>query len=95
MRIRGRIWLVLWLIFILVILAWVIRRNTDGYVVAGQLDSLRTRESYLVGQRVDLVYRIRRAESRAVLVPRAEAIGLREPADSEVVSLPAPDTERR
>jgi hypothetical protein len=95
MRVKGRIWLVLWLMFVLVILAWVVRRNTDGYVVASRLDSLRTRESYLVGQRVELEYRIRRAESRAVLVPRAEALGLREPVDSEVVSLTAPEIERR
>ncbi len=84
----------LWVVFVLVILAWVIRRDTAGYMVASQLDSLRTRKSFLVGQRIDLGYRIRRAGSRAVLIPRAESLGLREPADSEIVSLPAPTIER-
>ncbi len=95
MRVKGRIWLVLWLVFVLVILAWVIRRDTAGYMIASQLDSLRTRRSVLVGQRIDLRHRINRARSRAVLIPRAESLGLRQSADSEIVILPAPGPERR
>ena len=95
MRVKGRIWLVFWVVFVLVILAWVIRRDTAGYMVASQLDSLRTRRSLLVGQRIDLRRRIGRASSRAVLIPRAESLGLRQSADSEIVILPNPRSERR
>jgi len=86
---------VLWVVFVLVILAWVIRRDTAGYMTATRLDSLRTRKSVLVGQRTDLRQRINRASSREVLIPKAEAIGLRESADSEIVILPVPQPERR
>ncbi|UCD24497.1 MAG: hypothetical protein JSW51_00840 [Gemmatimonadota bacterium] len=95
MRVKGRIWLVLWVVFILVILAWVIRRDTAGYMTASRLDSLRTHRSVLVGQRTDLRHRISRASSREVLIPRAESLGLRESADSEIVILPVPLPERR
>lgn len=87
---RGRVWVTLWLIFVLAILAWVVARQTSAVVSAGELDELRNQRSLLEARRAELLRRIREGESRAVLVPRAESLGLRLPADSEIVILPAP-----
>ena len=60
--------------------------------MARSLNETRVRRTALEGRRADLERRLRQAASRAVLVPRAQALGLRLPADSEIVILPAPDT---
>ena len=87
---RGRVWVTLWLVFVLAILAWVVARQTSAVVSSGELDELRNERSLLEARRAELLRRIREAESRAVLVPRAESLGLRLPADSEIVILPTP-----
>jgi hypothetical protein len=92
---RGRVWVTLWLVFVLAILAWVVARQTSAVVSAGELDELRNQRSLLEARRAELLRRIREAESRAVLVPQAEALGLRLPADSEIVILPAPTPGER
>jgi hypothetical protein len=92
---RGRVWVTLWLVFVLAILAWVVARQTSAVVSSGELDALRNQRSLLEARRAELLRRIREAESRAVLVPRAEALGLRLPADSEIVILPAPTPGER
>jgi hypothetical protein len=92
---RGRVWVTLWLVFVLAILAWVVARQTSAVVSAGELDELRNQRSLLEARRAELLRRIREAESRAVLVPRAEALGLRLPTDSEIVILPAPPPGER
>jgi hypothetical protein len=94
MRIKGRIWLVGWLVFALVVLAWVVTRDAAGYRTAGRLDSLRTRKAVLQAQRAELIRRVGRDESRAVLVPRARALGLRAAADSQIIILQLLDPER-
>ena len=78
MRLKGRIWIAIWLVFTLFVLAWVVTRDTSGIMTASKLRSLR-----------------REAESRAVLITRAESMGLRLPADSEIVILQATMRERR
>jgi len=80
----------LWLGFVLGVLAWVLARQTSAFVMAGELESLREERSMLEGNRAELLRRIRDAESRGVLVPRAESLGLRMPTDSEIVILQAP-----
>jgi hypothetical protein len=92
---RGRVWVTLWLVFVLAILAWVVARQTSAVVSAGELDDLRNERSLLEARRAELLRRIREGESRAVLVPRAESLGLRMPADSEIVILPAPISGER
>ncbi|MGD8727820.1 MAG: hypothetical protein PVH40_09250 [Gemmatimonadales bacterium] len=91
---RGRLWVTVWLVFVLVILAWVVARQTSSHLVARRLDELRTESSVYEAQRANLLARIREAESRAVLIPRAESLGMREAADSEIVILQAPAQER-
>jgi hypothetical protein len=91
---RGRFWALLWLVFVLVILGWVVTRYTSAVVTARELNQLREQRATLEARRAELLQRVRSAESRAVLVPRAEALGLKRPADSEIVRLPRPQGER-
>jgi hypothetical protein len=85
----------LWLLFALAVAAWVITRDTAGYVNARELAEVRERHLVLKSMRNDLVRRIRRAESRAILVPKAESLGLRLPADSQMIILQTPGYEER
>ena len=94
MRVKGRIWLAGWLVYVLVILAWVITRDMAGYDAALELDTLRTRKSVLQAERAEQIRRINRAASLAVLVPRAEALGLKKSADSQIVILRVAEPER-
>lgn len=92
---RGRFWVALWLGFALATLAWVVARQTSAVVTAGQLGELRERRGELEAREAELLARIRVARSREVLIPRAEALGLRLPADSEVVILQVPEPGKR
>jgi hypothetical protein len=70
-------------------------RQTAAIHAARELADLRARLANLDGHRADLERRIRAAESRAVLVPRAQArLGLHLPSDSEIVLVPAPSGSR-
>jgi hypothetical protein len=93
MAAKGRLWVALWLLFVLAVLAWVVARQTAAHVRAARLAELRTERSVREARKAELLQRIRDGESRAVLVPRAEALGLRMPADSEIVILEAPRPE--
>jgi cell division protein FtsL len=95
MRLKGRIWIAIWLAFALIVLAWVVSRDTSGFRTAAELRDLRDQRSVLQAEKAALMRSIREAESRAVLIPRARALGLRLPADSEIVILQAPNRERR
>ena len=92
---RGRLWIALWLGFVLGVLAWVVARQTSAVVTAAELERLRNERSVLEGRRAELLRRLREAESRAVLVPRAESLGLRLPDDSSIVILQAPEPRER
>lgn len=91
---RGRHWLAVWLVFALAILAWVVARQTDAVVLVTSLRETRSERSVLEGRRAELLRRIRAAGSRAVLIPRARALGLRLPADSEMIILQVPSPDR-
>ena len=95
MRLKGRIWIAIWLVFTLAVLAWVVNRDTFGFMTASELRNLRNEGSVLQSDKAELMRRIREAESRAVLIQRAERMGLRLPADSEIVILQATIRERR
>ncbi len=86
---RGRFWVGVWLLVMLGTLAWVVARQTSAVVAASDLAESRTIRSVLEAERATLLRRIREAESRAVLVPRAESLGLRLPADSEITIIPS------
>lgn len=92
---RGRHWFALWLLVFLGVLVWVVARQTASVVLAAELVDVRTTRSSLETTRAELVRRVRTASSRAVLIPRARGLGLRLPADSEIVILQVPDPEVR
>ena len=93
MALKGRHWLGLWLLAALAALSLVIWRQTDGLRAARALAEARERHASLEGTRSELQRRIRDAESRAVLIPRAQQrLGLRQPADTEIILLPVPST---
>lgn len=91
MRLKGRHWIAVWLVAFLATTWVVYARQTAAIRGARELTDIRARRANLEGERADLERRIRAAESRAVLVPRAQAyLGLHFPGDSEIILLPAP-----
>ncbi len=95
-RPRGRLWLALWMVFALVMMVWVVARQTAAVVSATELDSLRQERSVLDARRMELLAEIRRRESREVLEPIAGALGLRPSTDTDIVIISTADsTERR
>lgn len=81
--------MIAWLVFVLAVLGWVAARQTSAVVTAQALNDVRRERSVLDARRAQLIRRIRAGESRRELVPRAGALGLRLPVDSEIVILPA------
>ena len=77
MAFRGRHWIAFWLVALLAALWAVIARQTASLNAARALADLREQ-------------RVRTAQSRAVLLPRAQRQGLRLPADTEIILIPAP-----
>jgi hypothetical protein len=82
----------IWLLAFLAAAGSVVARQTAALRIARALNQSRDSLSSLQSQRADFERRLRQAGSRTVLVPRAQALGLRLPADSEIVILPLPDT---
>jgi hypothetical protein len=90
-RIRGRHWVLLWLLIFLSGALVVVARQTSAFRTARRLQDLREERSNLEARRADLERRIRAASSRQVLVPLARrTLGLHEPADSEFVLFTVP-----
>jgi hypothetical protein len=90
-RLKGRHWVVLWLLIFLGGALVVVARQTAAFRTARRLHDLREERSSLEARRADLERRIRIASSRQVLIPRAERmLDLHEPADSEFVLFPVP-----
>ena len=96
MRLKGRHWLLLWLGLFLAVATVVIARQSAGYRLARELGNLRTERASLEARRAELERRIRGASSRQVLGSRAfRALGLHDPADSELVLFPIPKGQPR
>src|SRR5204863_9695721 len=89
-RFKGRHWIPFWLVALLAALWLVIARQTAALNAARELTSLREERAALEGRRADLDRRVRTAQSRSVLLPRARRQGLRLPADTEIILIPAP-----
>lgn len=92
MVLKGRHWVMIWLLAFLVAAGSVVARQTAALRIARALNQARDSLSSLQSRRTEYERRIRQAASRSVLVPRAQALGLRLPADSEIVIQPVPDT---
>lgn len=92
MTLKGRHWVMLWLVVALGTLGSVAARQTSGFATAQALRAARDERAGLESRRGELDRRIRQASSRQVLVPRAAAnLGLHEPAASEITVLSIPN----
>lgn len=91
MRVRGRVWLIVWLGFFLGVLVVVAGRQSSSIVIAAELRAVQENRRVLESQRNELLMRLRQGQSRATLIPKANALGLRLPVDSEVVTLEGRD----
>jgi hypothetical protein len=97
-RLRGRHWVLLWLLVFLGGALVVVGRQTAAFRTARRLRDLREERSSLEARRAELERRIRVASSREVLVPTARrTLGLHEPADSEFIlfAVPTPTVSGR
>jgi hypothetical protein len=91
LRLRGRHWVIAWLLVFLGGALIVVGRQTTAFQTARRLRELREERSSLEARRAELERRIRVASSREVLVPLAKrALGLHEPVDSEFVLFAVP-----
>jgi cell division protein FtsB len=91
MQLKGRHWMLLWLLIFLGGAVAVVTRQTAALQTARRLDDLRQERRSLEARRAELERRIRMGSSRQVLVPMAKrTFGLHEPADSEFVLFPEP-----
>lgn len=88
MKLKGRHWIAVWLVALLAALWLVIARQTAALNAARALTDLREERAALEGRRADLERRVRAGQSRAILLPRAQKLGLRLPADTEIILLP-------
>ena len=86
-KLKGRHWLILWLLLFLGTAAAVVARQRAAILTAGRLAELRERRASLEGTKADLLRQIGRATSREVLVPKMEQAGLHLPSDSENLRL--------
>ena len=83
MIVKGRHWLLLWLLLFLGMAVAVVARQGDALRTAHRLGELRERRVALEGAREELRRQIRAATSRGVLVPLMERAGFHAPSDSE------------
>ena len=90
MAVKGRHWIAFWLVALLAALWVVIARQTAALNAARALADLRQERAELEGRRADLDRRVRTAQSRGVLMPKARKQGLRLPADTEIILIPTP-----
>ena len=89
MRLKGRHWLMLWLVVFVGVLLAIATRQSAGFRTARHLGELREERTALEARRAELERQIRVASSRQVLVPLVERrLGLHEPSDSEFTLLP-------
>ena len=95
MQLRGRHYLMLWLLLFLMVAVGVVARQSSAISAATRLRQLREERATLEARRADLERRIREASSRRSLGRLAESLGLHEPADSEITPLLLPRGDRR
>src|SRR5262249_47858668 len=92
---RGRHWIAFWLVALLAALWLVVARQTAALTAARSLATLGEERAALEGRRAELERRVRAGQSRAVLLPRAQKLGLRLPADTEIILIPTPQPRER
>ena len=91
MQLRGRHWILLWLVAFLVVAGTVIGRQSRSYALAADLARMRERRAALEARQSALERAIESASSRAVIGKKAAALGLRAATADEyrILQLPA------
>ncbi len=84
---RGRYLVIGWTIVFLVVTGTIVVRQNRGFAAQSTLRDLTTERDRLQEVKADLESRISALRSHQVLGPKAAALGLRTPSDSEAVSL--------
>lgn len=88
---RGRVWVAAGLVAFLALASLVVWRRSVGIGTARQIRALDTRRVQLEGERAAIESDIRQAASRTRIGAVAEQrLGMRVPADTQVVILPRP-----
>ena len=90
MQVKGRHWILLWLVLFLVVATAVIARGSSAYSISRELTALRVERASLEAQRAELERRIRQASSRQVLIERMRRAGLHSVSDSEYILFSVP-----
>ncbi|HET7602714.1 MAG TPA: hypothetical protein VFK36_06820 [Gemmatimonadales bacterium] len=90
MTLKGRHWLILWLVAFLAVATVVISRQTQAHLLAGQLQEAREQRRVLEAEMAELTRAVREASSREVISQKAAAMGMRVAKGSEVTIIPAP-----
>lgn len=85
MQLKGRHWVIGWLLLFLAVATVIVARQRAALDTAARLRNLHQTRAALEARQADLERRVRDARSRKVLVPRAESLGLHLPTDSEYV----------
>ena len=83
MTLRGRHWLLLWLLVFLGVALAVATRQSKGLATARALATLSERRTALEARRTELLRQIDRATSREVLVPKMIRAGLKLPTEQD------------
>lgn len=95
MQLKGRYWILLWLVVFLGVAATVIARQTRALALARQASELQGRRAALEAEAAELERDLHEARSLRVLGEKARALGLRPAADSEMTFLSAPSPVQR
>jgi hypothetical protein len=84
----GRMRLVLLMLGFLAITGGIILRRSFGIAGATEVRELEARKAAVINEKLRLEGEIRAASSRGRMLPVAERLNLRVPADSQVISIP-------
>ena len=83
MTLRGRHWVVLWLVLFLGTALAIASRQGKALATARRLAVLQDRRIELEARRTELLRQIGQVTSREILVPRMERAGMHLPSESE------------
>jgi len=89
-QVRGRYLVLAWTAVFLAAAGAIVVRERRGWAVSRHLDEIDNHAKVLEDMRAELAGSIAAMSSRDSLIPRAEALGLRVPSDSELVQVNLP-----
>lgn len=88
MQVRGRYLVFAWTAVFFVAAGSIVLRTRAGFAMAHRVSLLEAQIRMLESSRAAITAEVAELEGRTVLVPKAEALGLRFTPDSDLVMLP-------